>query len=924
MKNCLSSLRQFPPAFSLVEMLMALLVASLLLAALAPVMTRRVSENVNVTGIGYNKELKQKTLELEFNSEDCSVIKTDSDGSEYCEGTFEVPVKFKGNAIKVTVIGAGGGGGTAPTAGYTEYTNAGSTKTFTVPAKTGNIEATLISGGAGGGGGGTKKVLKEFTTVGNNTFTIPEALKNKYALVDICGGGGRGGSIALNSCWSGSNIFYQGTGGGGSGGYYQNKYTRFPGDNTVQVYVGAAGGVPAIIWDSVMFSLTRTDFSKGNGASAEDGSGGAGGGTSNPYVQGRIGGKGGHSAGGSGGAYVGNCGLVGGGGGGGGASRLCSGGQSCYLYAGGGGGGGGEPIRIMKSPGVIAAALSGGGGGGGGGTGLGGNGGGSSEMDNGCVAYGGAGGKPGGNNGGQSGCNNANPATSGAGGNSPLSKYPNYCAGGYGEGYNNTYSDRKYRDMWHIAQPYPARNGIVAITYLDYGPGGSGGGAAHIVPVQNVKANSGESLSVKIGTGGSGGTAGIINSNSTITSPTVGQGSNTNITPMVTSISRGSSVILSTPNNANKGLYGGAPTGQILGASIAPYYGVAGFLTNGIPNSFGSVSVSGFGNTTGKTANNTLTVAANTYPDLSTGGDGGTITTPFTGTCTPGKGGTKTSVNGANASGYGCGGGGGFAFGKGGNGSGGYARISWNQYWDAANNAYKLAGIGAGGGGASGNIFTFNMDAKPGQMVTFRIGKGGKGAYVSSNNVINAQKGGDTLFGDIKAAGGAGGGNVSLNPSYNSAAAISNTNNPLINGKGGKNASAKMCMAGNSKDYSSDIKRCIKGSEGADGINTTGGKGGDLKAITVEVFTYTLNSDNETVGTGEKKIISGIGGDGGIQGDNSNGKDANTDNKYGSGGGGSAIRNLGQVSSSSQTNITSNPTKGGNGSNGKIFLEWWE
>jgi len=40
---------KYKPAFSLVEMLMALLVASLLLAALAPVMTKRLNDNVSVT-----------------------------------------------------------------------------------------------------------------------------------------------------------------------------------------------------------------------------------------------------------------------------------------------------------------------------------------------------------------------------------------------------------------------------------------------------------------------------------------------------------------------------------------------------------------------------------------------------------------------------------------------------------------------------------------------------------------------------------------------------------------------------------------------------------------------------------------------------------------------------------------------------------
>ena len=39
-------------AFSLVEMLMALLVASLLLAALAPVVTKKFNENVSIFGAG--------------------------------------------------------------------------------------------------------------------------------------------------------------------------------------------------------------------------------------------------------------------------------------------------------------------------------------------------------------------------------------------------------------------------------------------------------------------------------------------------------------------------------------------------------------------------------------------------------------------------------------------------------------------------------------------------------------------------------------------------------------------------------------------------------------------------------------------------------------------------------------------------------
>ena len=211
------------------------------------------------------------------------------------------------------------------------------------------------------------------------------------------------------------------------------------------------------------------------------------------------------------------------------------------------------------------------------------------------------------------------------------------------------------------------------------------------------------------------------------------------------------------------------------------------------------------------------------------------------------------------------------------------------------------------------------MNAKAGDMITFRIGKGGSGAYVSNNTLVNSKKGGDTVFGNIKAIGGNGGNSVSID-----------SNGNLVNGLGGSIPSSNVCIvsngssSGSGKDYTSDNKRCIKGNKGNDANNTTGGKGGDMKAITVEIITYTKNAEGETIANSEKKTISGIGGEGGIQGDNSNGKDAQTENKYASGGGGSAIRDLGQVSSSSQTNITQNPSKGGNGSNGKIFLEWWE
>ena len=148
--------------------------------------------------------------------------------------------------------------------------------------------------------------------------------------------------------------------------------------------------------------------------------------------------------------------------------------------------------------------------------------------------------------------------------------------------------------------------------------------------------------------------------------------------------------------------------------------------------------------------------------------------------------------DGTNATGYGCGGGGGYSyFGNGGAGSSGYARISWNKYYDTAQKAYKLAENGAGGGGASGNVFTYSINVKSNEIFTFRIGKGGNGgngSFAQSNGEddlkkLNGVKGGDTVFAvntnKQLSAGGGGGGIFPL---------TNNTvlGNTLVNGRGGE------------------------------------------------------------------------------------------------------------------------------------------
>ncbi len=908
-------------AFSLVEMLMALLVASLLMAALAPVMTKKFSENVNVTGsIGMQAGTLQKIQEIEFNSPECSEIKVDTDGSEYCEGEFEVPKRFNGY-IKATVISGGGGGGVAPTAGFTEYTTAGSTNTFTVPAMTGNIEATLISGGAGGGAGGSAIINHVFATYndgtlgsnndivtinadGTGTWTIPSIVRGKYLLGTACGGGGGGG--ASSGSW---DVVTDSAGyGGGSGGYVLNKVLNFGTASSFTYYVGGGGGGGLGPYNTDT-NASNTGAGKayggggggyggvaatggGNGAGSHSyadkvasagafttaisygGAGGQGGshGTKEPWGDNMIyptGGAGGYPGGG-GGATVHFSGCAnGGGGGGGGASQIVIG-STIHLNAAGGGGGAGYK-RVTAIQGCPADIMAGGGGGGGAGGGAGGG-----------VSYaGGKGGQPGG----------ADGATYAvwAGGTIDTIFGGNYCNG------NNGGAQWQARNTGAYG-----KSGAIRLTYLDYGSGGTGGGGGAVIPYQKVKVIPGETLNTIIADKAGGGTPASYQSNGSLKNETYGAWGND------TFLKRGSATLLYTDSGCK--VHGGNHYGASSPPGIslpAGRDGRAGCVFDGIDWGTGCYNCTwnGASNTPGLGANNAAYGTASIGAAKSSGGRGGTVTVFGEQFCTPGAGGTSSSPNGGNATGYGCGGGGGYGLANGGSGSGGYARISWNKYWDTATNAYKLAEIGAGGGGASGNIFTYNVQVKAGEIVKIRIGKGGEGAYVTNNTLINAKKGGDTVFGDVKARGGSGGASVSVNGSTGE----------LVNGEGGANPDSDICIF-KTQDYSRKNKYCTKGLKGNAAIQTAGGKGANFVG-----FTYT-KADKE--GNETKIEIKGEGGKGGVPdtGDNSNGAAANG---IASGGGGASIRDLGN-SALSLSNVTNNPTKGGNGANGKIILEWWE
>ena len=122
-------------AFSLVEMLMALLVASLLMAALAPVMTKRMDEaKLNISGVGAAQYDKDAVIQ----------IFTESD-------TFNVPNDV--NSVKVTMMGGGGAGGDA-FHGVQEFKDPNSIKSWKVPEGVTKLRVYMVGGGGGGASGG--------------------------------------------------------------------------------------------------------------------------------------------------------------------------------------------------------------------------------------------------------------------------------------------------------------------------------------------------------------------------------------------------------------------------------------------------------------------------------------------------------------------------------------------------------------------------------------------------------------------------------------------------------------------------------------------------------------------------------------------------------------------------------------------------
>ena len=909
--------REIPlKAFSLVEMLMALLVASLLMVALAPVMTRKMGENIGVTVEGTLPGLKHKIHEIEYGKNECVNFKNETDNSgniisEYCEGEFTIPNGFNGN-LRVTVVGAGGGGASAPTAGYVEYTMPGSANTFIVPAGVSNIETTLISGGSGGSSGrylSAYKIFKHSSAPtplydGKNTaassniintkadgtyvWTIPSVLKDKYMTIDACGGGGGGGGASRAECYNNNCA----ASGGGGAGWYQTGLVYNTTNSTMKIAVGGGGGGGGSA-DTLGLStgFTGGPFAGGGGGgvrwNSDGGSGGLGGiaggaggtstyGTSLFSRYGRGGGAGNTNENGitagkdyfqCGNAACSNFGgspnggdifietvdgitndWAGGGGGGSLTSGYGGGGGGGSLGAGGGGGGGGATT-------VMGSVWSWGGGGGGGGgcdaqkegagngrayTGGGGGGGGSFRHSN--AEY--AGGKG-------SVCYHGIKHTNATGGRNGFGHSASGALPGivpnniFGSNFCNGGAGVPFGGAGTSARGESGKPGIMKINYLDYGDGGYGGGRGNIIINKKINIKPGKALTVTIGEGTAGEKAPYINSSGTL----IGYGG----------------VLFGTASTIKEDTIILADTGE--STSIA--------ATGGLPNG-------------------------------SNGGRGASPVSPYTSECKSNAGGTLANPRGGDATGYGCGGGGGYGLSDGGNGSGGYARISWNKYWDTALNsgkgAYKYSEIGAGGGGASGNVMSMSgITVKSGEKIKIKIGKGGLGGSVNNNAITEARKGGDTVFAydDSNRKLQARGGNPGVFPK------VSDDNTSIINGIGGNitNERDDFCVY-KGISYLNNIQYCSISNKGADADKNAGGEGANISKLP--------NALKDLMIT-----FASAGGKKGATGDsNASGGDASG---YGAGGGGAGILDVGIPSIS-----TYNPNKGGNGSNGKIIIEWWE
>lgn len=690
-------------AFSLIEMLMALLVASLLLAALAPVMTRRMADS----------EIKVLSESAQYDKD--SIVTIFANSTEQQE--FNIPQDV--NRITLTMMGGGGSGGNA-LYGNKTFTSNG---TFTVPEGVTKLRVFMIGGGGGGASGGLETAWQtadipalnnaegEILSAGDYTFansiippdnyTAPE-LDNKCKTSNISNKwiiASNNETISPNTKFSkfldDTNIIL-------------NKATACGGGGGGEVMNGGKGGSGGYIKDVVLNKQApASKISLGVGAGGGTGLEAGDCTTSNIiyYATGGHGGTGWKGLSGQAGTrgwakvQANPCAESTGGGGGGGATGGGYGNEVWFMAPGGGGGGGSHHGHRFSN----AAWGEGGKGGDGGGTnaGLGGSG----IWRGGTDWRAGAGGT--GYVAGLAGANTEEQYVRGGGGGAGIGGV----GGGYGNlnsifgtGYCNSNMSGAIR-LWYSAST--VNNGLKCQYYKK--SNGGGGGAAGQITVGEINVTSGETLTFEIGEGG-------------LAQNISGKNGNNG---KATYIKRGTNALISA-NGGYGGEYSSSETTSSQGGSFRnPVIGVNWTGINYKDNNSYAAGSNG-------------TLAANT----GYGGSGG-YSQNIKGNLIPGGTGGNTSKNGLSpaANNYGAGGGGGSgsqaigdaAFGKGGAGAGGYIYIEW--------------GGSNGGGGTIGEFVqkTLTNFEPDNRKMIINIGKGGKSS-------TNGGKGGDTSI-SVKSGG---------------------------------------------------------------------------------------------------------------------------------------------------------------------------
>ena len=144
-------------AFTLAELLVSVLIISIIMVVLAPVITKRVTSNINVSGGGGSTKKESKLFLYNPTDPNCSAVS----GQNALDCNFTTGAGVK--SVNVVMVSGGGGGAGATTPNY-DYgkkitvTNStiGSAKTqeFTITKGMKNFTVTYLAGSGGGGGGG--------------------------------------------------------------------------------------------------------------------------------------------------------------------------------------------------------------------------------------------------------------------------------------------------------------------------------------------------------------------------------------------------------------------------------------------------------------------------------------------------------------------------------------------------------------------------------------------------------------------------------------------------------------------------------------------------------------------------------------------------------------------------------------------------